>query len=108
KIFFGVMEVEIPGINKNIDALVSNGSPMLTYFKFIFQLFLAIIVIIGLIMVVIGGYIYMTAGGDGSRLQLAKSFISSALLGIVLALSSYLILNTISPQFASDLKEPLV
>ncbi len=49
------------------------------------------------IMIMIGGLIYLTAGGSGDRVSTAKSYIESALAGLVLALTSYLILQTVNP-----------
>lgn len=67
-----------------------------------------LVIVAGLMSIIIGGYFYMTAGGDSGRISTAKTFFMSAFLGILLALTAYIILNTISPQFASQLKEPVL
>lgn len=56
----------------------------------------AIVVMVALISIVIGGYIYMTAGGSADRVRLAKSWIVSAIIGIILALLAYTILTLIN------------
>lgn len=73
---------------------------------FVIKLVLGTVVGLGLIMVVVGGYVYMTAGGNAQRIGAAKTIIGAAILGIVLALVAQLLLNTISPQFASDIRIP--
>ncbi len=102
---FGDFEVAIPGFSGSIDAVAQSG--FVAYINKIFQLFMALIVVAGVIAVVVGGYLYMTAGGNGGQVETAKTWIKSALFGIVLALASYLILNTINPQLASELQNPL-
>lgn len=61
----------------------------------------AITVMAALVSIVIGGYIYMTAGGSADRVRLAKSFIGSALFGMALALMAWLILKSINPSLVT-------
>lgn len=84
----------------------SGGKPLIYYISIVIDFVTAMIVAMGLIAIVVAGYFYMTAGGSSDRISTAKSLLASALLGIVLALAAFLILNTISPQFASEVKEP--
>jgi hypothetical protein len=109
---FGCFEVGLPGSDisagQDIENFIgqSNRAPLLRLIRIIVTFITALIVSIGIITVVVAGYIYMTAGGDAGRVGLAKQFLSAALLGIFLALTSYLILNTISPQFTREVQEP--
>lgn len=103
---FGDLEAPIPGIDRSINALVNNDAPFTTYLGIVVNIITALIVIAGLIMIVIGGYIYMTAGGSAERVGMAKTFIGSALLGIVLALAAVAILNVINPNIGENLNEP--
>jgi hypothetical protein len=48
----------------------------------------AIIVILSLIMIVIGSIVYMTAGGNDSKLSTGKLIITAALIGLALALAA--------------------
>lgn len=59
------------------------------------------------VMFVVGGFQYLTAGGDASRATKGKERITGALIGLALALSSYVILNTVNPS-AVALKLPKV
>lgn len=67
-----------------------------------------VVVSIGLIAVVIGGYRYMTAGGDSSKVAQAKVIIGMAIFGIILAVAGQLFLNLIGPQFFEEVQEPTI
>lgn len=54
-----------------------------------------------LIMFVLGGVWYMTAGDSQARVNQARSMIGNAVLGLVIALISYLILYTINPDIVT-------
>jgi hypothetical protein len=106
---FGNFEVPIPALKgKTIDDVVSQPKPILFYVGILINIITAVIVMIGLISIVIGAYFYMTAGGEAKRVDMGKDFIKAAISGIVLALTAWLILNTISPQFASNIQEPCI
>lgn len=107
---FGDFEAPLPNIGENnIDTFIGEGdnNPLTKYMGIVITFITGGIVVIALISMVVGGYIYMTAGGSSERVSTAKSYFSAAILGIALALTAYLILNTISPQFASELKDPI-
>jgi len=53
--------------------------------------------ILAVLMVMLGGFLYMTAGGNPGGVEKGKNLISGALWGVVLLLSSYVILYTIDP-----------
>ncbi len=109
KCAFGDFEAPIPGgPSGNVCDYTTRqgGKPLLSYASFFANVIIAMTVAAGIVMVVVGGYIYMTAGGSASRIGTAKSFIGMALLGIAIALTAYIILDTVSPQFASDVEEP--
>jgi lysylphosphatidylglycerol synthetase-like protein (DUF2156 family) len=97
---FGEAEAPLPGLSGCIDKLkLSKVVNQLANFA------VAAIVAIALITVVAAGYVYMTAGGNATQVTTAKTMIIAALLGLALALLSYIILNTINPDLL-DLKEP--
>jgi len=56
---------------------------------------------VALIALIAGGIIYLTSAGDPEKLSRAKKQIFAALLGIVILLSSYLILRTINPELVT-------
>jgi hypothetical protein len=94
-------------IDKNISDFANKERPLVTVANFIFQIGLAILVMVGVIIVVIGGYKYMTAGGDGKKIEEAKKWILGALAGIAVGMVGWLILNTVSSQF-TDPAEPKI
>lgn len=49
-------------------------------------------------MSVLGGYLIMSARGNGAQASKGKDFIYSSLIGIVLLAAAYLLLNTINPD----------
>lgn len=104
---FGNFEVPLPSFgSQTICQIAESPKPFISFIATLANLFLGIIVATGLVMTVIAGYIYMTAGGSADQVGKAKNMIKAALLGIILALAAFLILNTISPQFASQPEEP--
>ncbi|TSC73464.1 MAG: Uncharacterized protein G01um101470_70 [Parcubacteria group bacterium Gr01-1014_70] len=74
-----------------------------------FYLFLlSAAVILALVMLVIGGVEYVASAGNTSLLGDAKGRMLNALLGLLLALASWLILNLINPDlvdFSLPIKE---
>src|SRR3989339_1377455 len=54
--------------------------------------------ICALIMIVIGGYLYAASGGNNASMEKAKTFITDAIVGLILALLAYLILYVINPE----------
>lgn len=59
---------------------------------------IGILGVLSVLTIAIGGVIWVTSGGNKSRVTEAKSWIGSSLLGLTLGLSSYLILTTINPD----------
>jgi len=90
------LEVEYPEISGIKPETVKTGLP--EYVKYIFSFG---IIIFGLIVfgaLIWGGVLYLTSAGQPTKLREAKDRIFSAFLGLVILLSSYLILTTINPQ----------
>ncbi|MFA6410969.1 MAG: pilin, partial [Candidatus Buchananbacteria bacterium] len=53
--------------------------------------------ILAMVMIMIGGFIWLLSAGSPDKVGKAKEFITSALTGLLLALFSFLILNTVNP-----------
>jgi len=68
------------------------------YVAVIFEYGMTLAVTLTILMMMIGGLIWMMSGGSSDKVGVAKEFITSALLGLMLALFSYLILYTINPR----------
>lgn len=50
----------------------------------------------GFVMLIIGSFRYLTSGGNSKGAETAKNTITFAVIGLVVALSSYVILNLIA------------
>ncbi len=110
---FGNFEVGLPGngpfaAGKSIDSFISGAQskPILTLVNLTVTFLTAILVIVGVITIVLGGYLYMTAAGNGSQVEKAKEMIKASLIGILIAFISVVLLNTINPALGPKAGEP--
>lgn len=67
------------------------------YIKTVYNYLLGIASIVAVVMILIAGTQWIVSAGSSETISQAKKRISGALIGLVLAWSSYLILNTINP-----------
>jgi len=74
-----------------------SGNGLKDYFSAWYKFLTGAVGIMATIMIMYGGFKWLTSRGGGDIGQ-AKDIIFSALLGLVLALLSWVILNTINPQ----------
>ncbi len=66
------------------------------YLAWLYNYSIGIIAILALIAIMVGGFYWLLAGGNASRVTEAKNWINAAFSGLGLALGSYLILVTIN------------
>jgi hypothetical protein len=66
------------------------------YINWLYNYSIGIIALLALLAIIIGGFYWIIAGGNASRVSEAKSWINAAISGLVLALTSYLLLFTIN------------
>lgn len=71
------------------------------YIRIFYEFFVTSAGVLAAAMIVIGGYKWITAMGNPSIISGAKEIILSAIFGLLLALTSYLILNAINPSITS-------
>lgn len=91
--------VPLPGVTEpGTDHMISNLS---TYIVGMFQLLIGVAAALAVVMIVIGGIEYMSTDAIGGKSD-GKKKIENALWGLALAISSYLILNTIDPSFLNS------
>ncbi|MFH1979157.1 MAG: hypothetical protein ABII97_02140 [Patescibacteria group bacterium] len=57
--------------------------------------------LLAIIIIIIGGFEYVTAGGNTGQVEKAKERITQAILGLILIVGSYLILYTINPDLVN-------
>jgi len=68
------------------------------YISNLYQYFVGIVGILAAVMIMYGGIRWIFAAGNQSRIQGAKNVIFSAVIGVVIAFSSYLLLYLLNPR----------
>lgn len=68
-----------------------------TYIGAVYKFGIWVVGICALLMIVLGGYMYIMSAGNTAGMDKAKGIITDAILGLILALASYLILYQINP-----------
>lgn len=84
---------------------IREGMGFIELVSTIFNFLLLVAGLASFVVIVLGGVRYLTSAGDPSKMGDAKSQIFSAILGIIIIFSSWMVLNTINPHLV-DLKEP--
>ena len=99
-------QVSIPGsewFKKGEEIYIVNSSTALLgqYIQSIYAYAISIVGIVATIMLMFGGFTWLTAGGSGEKVGKARDIIFSSLTGLVLALTSYTILTMINPNLVN-------
>lgn len=105
-----VLQIDIPTVSfsnfdppadaTTPDALI--GVPWISeYISGVYSYAISIAGLLAGVVFVIGGFQYLTAGGDSSRVSKAKERIKDALIGLFLTFGSFIILVTINPELVS-------
>lgn len=68
-----------------------------SYIALLYNYLIGVAVIVAIVMIMYGGFRWITAAGSPEKIGQAKSTIVSAIVGLLLALFSYTLLNTINP-----------
>ncbi|NTU99317.1 lytic transglycosylase domain-containing protein [Candidatus Falkowbacteria bacterium] len=77
------------------------------YISSIYNYGIAIAGIVAAVVMMFGGVIWLTAGGNASRIGEAKNWIGASITGIILTLTSYMIMQQINPDLISSVSKPL-
>jgi hypothetical protein len=66
--------------------------------------------ILAAVVIMVAGFLWLTAGGNVTQIGTARAYIGGALLGLVLMLGSYTVLNLINPKLVTfeALRIPLI
>ncbi len=86
---------------EGVTAAQPDGTPtdLLAQVKVITNLMILFIGIISVIMLIVGGFRYVLSAGDSKNTTAAKDTILYAIIGVVVALLSYAIMNFVLEQF---------
>ena len=109
------LQIPIPGLNltKGANILANcekdeKGNPTRCSFPWIgeyvagiYKYAIGIVGILAAVVLMIGGVIWITAGGNASRIGEAKAWIAASLSGLVIALCSYTILYYVNPSLVN-------
>ncbi len=91
--------VELPGVFEGKQPV--DGNLLGRYLRAFYVYFIWIVGILATVMIMFAGIRWITAAGNSSQIESAKSTMNGALIGLVLALSSFVILRTINPALVS-------
>jgi hypothetical protein len=71
-------------------------------FSTVTSVLLFVIGAVSVIMIIIGGLRYVVSGGDSSNVSAAKNTILYAIVGLIVALLSYAVINFVLTNFSAD------
>lgn len=91
---------EIPGFGRPSD--------FIQYIMAIYRFGLWTIGIAALLMITIGGFMYITSAANKNNAAKAKGIITDAIVGVILAMTSYILLYTINPDLIRIQPLPLI
>src|SRR3989344_5938160 len=78
-----------------------SGSDLPHYIENIYRVALIIIVLSAVLMLSIGGFMYLTSAGNTAAMGTAKGVIFDSIIGLVIALTAYLLLYVINPDLVN-------
>jgi len=87
-------QVPIPGFNGGSISPTSIGM----YIKAIYKYAIGIVGILAAVVLMFGGLLWLTAGGNTNQVGEAKAWIGASLTGLLIALCSFMIMATINPK----------
>ncbi|MFH1427740.1 MAG: pilin [Patescibacteria group bacterium] len=92
------LQVSIPSLHFGEGFSNNKGAWIGEYIKAIYNYSMTIVGILAAVVLMFAGVIWLTAGGNASRVDDAKKWIAASLTGLVIALTSYMTLNIINPD----------
>jgi len=106
------LQIKIPGLDKLAEqhtaTCTDNGATtqctlpwIAIYIKAIFNYSMGALGILAAIALMIGGVTWIVAGGNASRITTSKSWISASITGLIIGVTSYILLNEVNPSLTS-------
>ncbi len=86
---------------EKIPGVPSVGSDLKSYVEGIYRMALIIVTLSAVLMLSIGGFMYLTSAGNTSSAATAKGIIWDSIIGLAIALVAWLILNVINPDLVN-------
>ena len=110
-------QVQIPGMDqadafgapdsKGAYAIPGSTASIAKYVRVIYKYAIGIVGILAAVVLMIGGVMWIVAGGNATAIGEAKAWIGASLTGLLLALMSYLILATVNPALVDFAVTPV-
>ena len=94
----GKVACEVQKGAKSTDA--GNGKTLTDNIKLVVNVLLFLLGAIAVLMIIIGGIRYVLSNGESSQVTAAKNTILYAVIGLIVALLAYAIVNFVVDQFA--------
>lgn len=96
-------QVTIPGSTQFEEgkSFPVSGTAIAEFIKAWYEFAIAAIGILATVMIMAGGLIWLTAGGNASQVSKAKDWITGAVIGVFLALGSYTLLELLNPDLVT-------
>ncbi|OJI06369.1 hypothetical protein BK004_03960 [bacterium CG10_46_32] len=88
-----VLQIPLPFVPDNPD--------FAQYIAGVYRLAIGLAATFAVVMIIMGGYQWIFSGGSSDKTGAAKKRIFGAVIGLILALLSYIILNTITPRLVA-------
>ena len=92
-------EIPLPGLFEG--AQRTDNNLMAHYIRAIYIYFVWTVSIVAVIMVMYGGIRWVTAAGNPGQIKDARDIIDSAVIGVIIALASIVLLNIINPRLTN-------
>lgn len=100
-----VFEDSCTGANANTKVCKGSDETINPVVKAIVDVLLFGVGIVSVIMIIVGGLRYTTSNGDSSQVTSAKNTILYAVIGLIVALLAFIIVNFVVDQFAQGVTE---
>jgi hypothetical protein len=71
------------------------------YISAVYQYAVAVAVVLAIVMMMVGGFQYLTSGGDKARVDAGKKRILDAVIGMLLCFGAYIVLVVINPSLVT-------
>jgi len=98
----GDYELQTPiGNTSKIEFKDNTTRPIADYINIIYKYAIGVVGIVAAVVLMIGGVVWLTAGGNAGQVSEAKAWIGSSLTGMILVLTSYMILYQINPDLVN-------
>ncbi|HKZ35063.1 MAG TPA: hypothetical protein VJ179_04320 [Patescibacteria group bacterium] len=96
---------QLLALNLGKHRVPSSGISLANTVSVFVTLFLTFVSVLAIIYLILGGIQYITAGGDPKQIKAAKDQLTYAVIGLVVAIISFAVINVFSEFFGVTLLE---